>query len=68
MVLTARFSGMILISDAVQSSLKERLHCYPVLILEYLAALKLVGSHNLHVNSIFQVHVREMFATKVLVF
>lgn len=56
---------MIFISDAVQSSLKEHLHCYPVLILEYLAALKFVRSHNLHVNSIFQVHVIEMFAIKV---
>lgn len=68
MVLTARFSGMILISDTVQSSLKEHLHCYPALILEHLAALRFVRSHNFHVNSILQVYFIEMFATKVPVF
>lgn len=68
MVLTARFSVMILISDTVLSPIKGHLHCYPVLILERVAALKSVGSHSLHVNSILWVHVIEMFAIKTLIF
>lgn len=48
-----KFSGMILIWDTVQSSLKQHLHlqyCFPVWILGHLAALKSVGSHDLHLK------------------
>lgn len=61
---------MILTLDTVWSSLKEYLHSLMlttfVSLLEHLAALRSLESHNLHVNSVLWVYIIEMFAVKVM--